>query len=129
MRRLPNGACCADGRRFFEPGCRTPSVLGPEEVAGALDLDLEGREVVERLVATGRWQLGDPEVLVVLDAGHDALSRTPWGGLDMAARQKGAYGTADYCGAWRHASIATASATPARARSPAQPFWSPTRPT
>ncbi|MDH6228961.1 hypothetical protein M2169_006017 [Streptomyces sp. MJP52] len=30
------------------------------------------REVVERLVAAGRWKPGDPEVLVVLDAGYDA---------------------------------------------------------
>ncbi len=30
------------------------------------------REVVERLVATGQWKPGDPEVLVVLDAGYDA---------------------------------------------------------
>ncbi|MDQ0791199.1 hypothetical protein QFZ64_006696 [Streptomyces sp. B3I8] len=30
------------------------------------------REVVERLVAAGRWKQGDPNVLVVLDAGHDA---------------------------------------------------------
>lgn len=29
------------------------------------------REVVERLVAAGRWRPGDPEVLVVLDAGYD----------------------------------------------------------
>jgi hypothetical protein len=30
------------------------------------------REVVERLIAAGQWQLGDPEILVVLDAGYDA---------------------------------------------------------
>lgn len=30
------------------------------------------REVVEQLVAAGQWQPGDPEVLVVLDAGYDA---------------------------------------------------------
>ncbi|MER8090733.1 transposase [Streptomyces sp. NPDC094048] len=29
-------------------------------------------EVVERLVADGQWKPGDPEVLVVLDAGYDA---------------------------------------------------------
>lgn len=32
------------------------------------------REVVERLVTAGQWQAGDPEVLVVLDAGYDALA-------------------------------------------------------
>lgn len=30
------------------------------------------REVVERLVAAGQWQEGDPDILVVLDAGYDA---------------------------------------------------------
>ncbi|MFI6937433.1 hypothetical protein [Streptomyces sp. NPDC050287] len=30
------------------------------------------RELVERLVAAGQWKPGDPEVLVVLDAGYDA---------------------------------------------------------
>jgi hypothetical protein len=30
------------------------------------------RGVVERLIAAGQWQPGDPEILVVLDAGYDA---------------------------------------------------------
>ncbi|MEF9880853.1 NF041680 family putative transposase [Streptomyces sp. P9-A4] len=30
------------------------------------------REVIERLVAASQWQAGDPDVLVVLDAGYDA---------------------------------------------------------
>ncbi|GGV08982.1 hypothetical protein GCM10010260_53750 [Streptomyces filipinensis] len=30
------------------------------------------RDVVERLVAAGQWNPGDPNVLVVLDAGYDA---------------------------------------------------------
>ncbi|TPQ22176.1 transposase [Streptomyces sporangiiformans] len=30
------------------------------------------REVVERLIAVGQWRQGDPEILVVLDAGYDA---------------------------------------------------------
>jgi hypothetical protein len=30
------------------------------------------REVVERLIAAGQWHDGDPEILVVLDAGYDA---------------------------------------------------------
>ncbi|MFK4188926.1 NF041680 family putative transposase [Streptomyces sparsogenes] len=30
------------------------------------------REVVERLIAAGQWHEGDPEILVVLDAGYDA---------------------------------------------------------
>lgn len=30
------------------------------------------REVVQRLMAAGQWRQGDPEILVVLDAGYDA---------------------------------------------------------
>lgn len=30
------------------------------------------RQVVERLIAAGQWQTGDPDILVVLDAGYDA---------------------------------------------------------
>jgi DDE superfamily endonuclease len=30
------------------------------------------REVVQRLIAAGQWQTGDPDILVVLDAGYDA---------------------------------------------------------
>ncbi|MYZ38089.1 MULTISPECIES: transposase, partial [unclassified Streptomyces] len=33
---------------------------------------LQIRDVVERLVAAGQWHEGDPEILVVLDAGYDA---------------------------------------------------------
>ncbi|QIY92881.2 hypothetical protein HEP87_00210 [Streptomyces sp. S1D4-11] len=144
-----------DWWRFFAPGCRSPSVLRPEEVSGALGLFLESREVVERLVAAYQWRLGDPEVLVVLDAGHDALSRPSRrtrrpAGLTSGLREPSARnrpsrtrrtprqnGSAEVkdernrrlLRAWRHASVATAPATPARARSPTQPLWSPTRPT
>ncbi|MGW7090951.1 transposase [Streptomyces sp. NPDC054874] len=30
------------------------------------------REVVERLIEAGQWTGGDPQILVVLDSGHDA---------------------------------------------------------
>ena len=30
------------------------------------------REVVERLITAGQWQAGDPDILIVLDAGYDA---------------------------------------------------------
>lgn len=30
------------------------------------------RELVQRLLAAGQWQTGDPDILVVLDAGYDA---------------------------------------------------------
>ncbi|MBO3676894.1 transposase [Streptomyces sp. NEAU-YJ-81] len=40
------------------------------------------REVVERLIAAGQWQEGDPEVLVVLDAGYThRASPTCWPGF------------------------------------------------
>ncbi len=45
--------------------------LGPgADVAAVTTVQL--REVVERLVAAGQWKQGDPNVLVVLDAGYDA---------------------------------------------------------
>nr|WP_091120582.1 transposase [Micromonospora eburnea] len=30
------------------------------------------RDIVERLVAAGRWHAGGPDILVVADAGYDA---------------------------------------------------------
>ncbi|MFI8391323.1 transposase, partial [Streptomyces sp. NPDC085540] len=30
------------------------------------------RELVERLITAGQWQVGDPDVLVIADAGYDA---------------------------------------------------------
>ena len=35
------------------------------------------REVLQRLIAAGQWQTGDPEILVVLDAGCDAPRIAP----------------------------------------------------
>lgn len=40
------------------------------DVAAVITVQI--REVIERLVAAGQWKEGDPEVLVVLDAGCDA---------------------------------------------------------
>ncbi len=40
------------------------------DVAAVTTMQIRG--VVERLVAAGQWQQGDPEILVVLDAGYDA---------------------------------------------------------
>ncbi|WP_457033226.1 NF041680 family putative transposase [Kitasatospora sp. P5_F3] len=44
--------------------------LGPEDDATAVTAD-QLRAVVERLVAAGHWAQGDPDVLVVMDAGYD----------------------------------------------------------
>ena len=35
------------------------------------------REVVARLIAAGHWNDGDPDIIVVLDAGYD-LTRLAW---------------------------------------------------
>ena len=35
------------------------------------------REVVERIIAAGHWRDGDPDILVVFDAGYD-LTRLAW---------------------------------------------------
>ena len=45
----------------LQPGC---------DVAAVTTVQI--RQVVERLIAAGHWQPGDPEILVVLDAGYDA---------------------------------------------------------
>ena len=44
--------------------------LGPEDDATAVTAD-QLRAVVERLIAAGHWAEGDPDVLVVMDAGYD----------------------------------------------------------
>ncbi|WP_371793396.1 NF041680 family putative transposase [Streptomyces sp. NBC_01471] len=45
--------------------------LAPGADLAAVTAD-QVREVVERLVAAGQWSAGDPEILIVLDAGYDA---------------------------------------------------------
>ena len=35
------------------------------------------REVVERIIAAGHWREGDPDILVIFDAGYD-LTRLAW---------------------------------------------------
>jgi DDE superfamily endonuclease len=50
--------------------------LGPEDdatEAAAAQL----RDVVARIIAAGRWKPGDPDILIVLDAGYD-LTRLAW---------------------------------------------------
>ncbi|MGI5340893.1 hypothetical protein ACQEVS_27570 [Streptomyces sp. CA-181903] len=54
---------------------------------------VQPREVVERLVAAGRWRPGDPEVLAVPDAGYDAprIAHLPgsWRDYRRRGRQAG----------------------------------------
>lgn len=44
--------------------------LGPADDATAVTAD-QLREVVNRLIAAGRWRGGDPKILIVCDAGYD----------------------------------------------------------
>ena len=39
------------------------------------------REVIERLITAGQWNDGDPEILIVMDAGYDAPRIAPKGAL------------------------------------------------
>lgn len=44
--------------------------LGPDDDAAEVTA-AQVRQVVQRLVTAGQWQPGDPQVLVVFDAGYD----------------------------------------------------------
>ena len=44
--------------------------LGPDDDATAVTA-AQVREVVSRLIAAGQWRPGDPEILIVADAGYD----------------------------------------------------------
>jgi hypothetical protein len=50
--------------------------LGPDDDATAVTA-AQLRGVVTRLIAAGHWKPGDPDILVVLDAGYD-LTRLAW---------------------------------------------------
>ncbi|MFI1913250.1 transposase [Nocardia sp. NPDC020380] len=50
--------------------------LGPEDDAAAITAT-QLRGVVERLIAAGQWHPGDPEIMIVTDAGYD-VSRLGW---------------------------------------------------
>src|SRR3954470_22149731 len=57
--------------------------LGPAEDVTAVTAD-QVRAVVERLRTAGQWQVGDPPMLVVLDAGYDVCAGRPAAGADRA---------------------------------------------
>lgn len=44
--------------------------LGPADDVTAVTAD-QLREVVERLIAAGQWQIGDPDIVIGSDAGYD----------------------------------------------------------
>jgi hypothetical protein len=50
--------------------------LGPDDHVAEVTAG-QVRQVVQRLVTAGQWHPGDPEVLVVFDAGYD-LARLPF---------------------------------------------------
>jgi len=50
--------------------------LGPADDATAVTA-AQIRQVAERIIAAGHWRDGDPDILVVLDAGYD-LTRLAW---------------------------------------------------
>src|SRR5512140_2388013 len=50
--------------------------LGPADDATAMTA-AQVREVVTRIIAAGHWRDGDPDILVVFDAGYD-LTRLAW---------------------------------------------------
>lgn len=50
--------------------------LGPADDAAAITA-AQIRGVVERLVAAGQWQAGDPDIVIVSDAGYD-VTRLAW---------------------------------------------------
>lgn len=50
--------------------------LGPADDATAITAD-QLRGVVERLITAGQWQVGDPAIVIVSDAGYD-ITRLAW---------------------------------------------------
>jgi hypothetical protein len=50
--------------------------LGPEDDAAEVTA-AQLREVIARLTAAGHWKPGDPDIIIVLDAGYD-LTRLAW---------------------------------------------------
>ncbi|MFD9397017.1 transposase, partial [Streptomyces sp. NPDC060000] len=51
-------------------------LLGPADDATAITA-AQLRDVVERLVTAGQWQRGDPDIVIVADAGYD-VTRLAW---------------------------------------------------
>ena len=66
----------------LEPGRTSWTAAAGRDPAGSRDDETEVtaaqvREVVARLIAAGHWRDGDPDILVVFDAGYD-LTRLAW---------------------------------------------------
>jgi hypothetical protein len=61
--------------------------LGPADDETAVTA-AQVRQVVTRLVAAGHWRVGDPDMLIVLDAGYD-VTRLAWLLKDLPAEVLG----------------------------------------
>ncbi|MCF1650374.1 transposase, partial [Streptomyces indiaensis] len=60
------------GRGAADAGGRWPAAVQLTPGADLAATTAQVREVVERLIAADQWAEGDPEILIVLDAGYDA---------------------------------------------------------
>lgn len=61
--------------------------LGPADDATAITAD-QLRGVVERLITAGQWQAGDPDIVIVSDAGYD-VTRLAWVLRDLPVEMVG----------------------------------------
>jgi hypothetical protein len=66
-----------DGRHVLDADHgRGPARLGPTDDATAVTA-AQLRDLVERLIAAGQWQPGEPDIVIVTDAGYD-VTRLAW---------------------------------------------------
>ncbi|GIE89602.1 DDE superfamily endonuclease [Actinoplanes regularis] len=70
--------------------------LGPADDATAVTAT-QLREVIDRLIAGGRQQPGDPDILVVCDAGYD-VTRLAWVLRDLPVEVAGGSAPTGSCG-------------------------------
>jgi hypothetical protein len=65
--------------------------LGPADAATAVTA-AQLRDVFTRLLRAGQWKVGDPDILIVMDAGYD-VTRLAHATPPATARQKPSPGT------------------------------------
>ena len=68
-----------DRPHVVDRACWTRSGSGPADDATAVTA-AQLRDVVDRLIAAGHWRPGDPDILIVMDAGYDVtrLAHSCW---------------------------------------------------
>ena len=84
------------------------------------------REVVERLIAAGQWRPGDPDILVVLDAGYD-VTRLAWLLADLPVELVGRLRSTGCCGCPRPSAARDRGRPPSTAPSSRSPTRRPGR--